>query len=310
MNPTEFVFKNLILKVRTGSHLYGTSTPASDEDFVGICVPPKDYVIGLYNFEQYADNTKKSNESRRNNKEDRDFTIHSLKKYVALAKDNNPNILELLFVKDNNIEFINDIGKDLLAHKHLFPSQKSYYTMKGYAFSQKQKLITKRERLEDFRNALMEVNDLAPSTLSERLVVGTGKNHWKTYEAGTDVNVVKNDIETILSEYGQRIDYIIKYGYDVKFASHLIRLLFEAKEILSTGELSFPLHDRQEILHVKQGFYTLEEVLKRSDELEKEVDLAFANTKLPHTSDLKTINDYLVDALSNFWAKEEVVNKR
>ena len=43
---------NRILEIRSGSHLYGTNTPESDEDFVGIFMPPKEYVYGLKSVEE------------------------------------------------------------------------------------------------------------------------------------------------------------------------------------------------------------------------------------------------------------------
>ena len=76
-----FANENLILKISAGSYLYGTNTEKSDKDYIGICIPPEDYVIGLYNFEQYKYDTKKSNEHRLNNKDDVDYTIYSLKKF-------------------------------------------------------------------------------------------------------------------------------------------------------------------------------------------------------------------------------------
>lgn len=309
MDAKEFAFKNLILKVETGSHLYGTSTVDSDKDFTGICIPPQDCVLGLYTFDQYIGGTKSSSEQRRNTKDDTDITIHSLKKYISLAKDNNPNILELLFSPRSTISFINVFGERLLANRHLFPSQKSYYTMKGYAFSQKQKLITKRERLEAFREALLKLEELKANhegELTEKIVVGPSSLPWKVYEKGTTVDWTLLNIKELLAAYGQRIEYVVKYGYDVKFASHLIRLLYEAKEILETGVLEFPLRNRQEILDIKTGKYTLDEVLARSEELEKEVDEIFKTTKLPHTNDMKAISDFLVDMLKDYWYAEYV----
>lgn len=35
-----------VLLVRHGSHAYGTNTPASDEDFKGVAIPPKEYFLG------------------------------------------------------------------------------------------------------------------------------------------------------------------------------------------------------------------------------------------------------------------------
>ena len=39
MEEREMALNNLILKIRAGSHLYGTNTIDSDEDYIGIFLP-------------------------------------------------------------------------------------------------------------------------------------------------------------------------------------------------------------------------------------------------------------------------------
>jgi len=139
----EFWETRLILKCYAGSYSYGTNTPESDEDFRGICIPPKNFLLGLDNFEQKEFN-------------DRDEVIYSLKKFVKLALDNNPNILDVLFVEPNHIVFINEFGKELRDLRYEFLSKKVYKTYGGYAYSQLKRLThigknAKGKRLDDIR---------------------------------------------------------------------------------------------------------------------------------------------------------------
>lgn len=130
----------LILKALRGSITYGTNiTPRmakehdlkpSDRDEVGICIPPKEYVIGLQNFEQH---------------EEGEYTVFGLKKYLKLAADCNPNILEPLFLAENHYLYVSPLGKKLLENRHLFLSKKAKHTYTGYAYSQIKRLNTKLE---------------------------------------------------------------------------------------------------------------------------------------------------------------------
>ena len=43
---------NMILKFRVGSHLYGTNTPESDEDFSGVFMPHENTVFGFERAEE------------------------------------------------------------------------------------------------------------------------------------------------------------------------------------------------------------------------------------------------------------------
>ena len=84
--------RKVLLKIKTGSHLYGTVTPQSDEDFVGIFIPNAEDLLGIHRVEEFDLSTKKSNETRRNNENDVDTTYYSIQKYIRLLLQNNPNI--------------------------------------------------------------------------------------------------------------------------------------------------------------------------------------------------------------------------
>ena len=237
---------NLIYKIRTGSHLYGTSTEESDEDFIGIFIPPKDYVMGVKRCEQVILSTKTS-QSARNSKGDIDYTVYCLIKFIHLAIGSNPNIIELFFVEHPCLLYCNEFGRRLKEAYPLFISKKAYHTFKGYAYSQRKKLEIKKEHM-------------------------TGRKELAT-----------------------------KFGFDVKFGSHLLRLLLECLQLLTEGRLTFPLSQNNLVKDVKLGKYDLEWVLNKAEELEKLVDLAYVNSKLQHTANIEKINELQISLLEDYW---------
>lgn len=129
---------NLILKVKHGSHAYGLNTPESDIDYKAICIEPFEYILSFINkFEQLEEHASKGF--------DGDQTIFSLKKFMPLAANNNPNCIEILFVEPEDIVYINDFGKELILIREKFLSKKSYFTFGSYAKSQLKRLENHRK---------------------------------------------------------------------------------------------------------------------------------------------------------------------
>jgi predicted nucleotidyltransferase len=227
----DFLASRLILKALSGSHAYGTNTHESDTDYRGICIPPVDYLLGLHEFE--ARHT-----------ENPDEVIYSLKKFVILALQNNPNILDTLFVNDDKILFINEFGRELRSLANEFLSKRVYKTYGGYAKAQ----------LEGMMNR------------------GGKGNH------------------------GVRADLIAKIGYDSKHALHLVRLLRMGIEILETGKVIVLRPDAQELLAIKRGEYTKDQILRMAASLEERLNEAYDHTHLPDEPNTPKIEAWLISA--------------
>lgn len=135
----------------TGSHLYGTSTPASDHDYEGIFIGTPEYEIGMKSCDEV--NFSTGNHNEKNTKDDIDCKLYSLKKYFSLAQNNNPNKVEYFFVPDDLFVYRNDkYWKQIVDNKDLFLSLKIKHSFGGYAHAQKKKLLTKKKRLDELRS--------------------------------------------------------------------------------------------------------------------------------------------------------------
>lgn len=132
-----WLYNRTIFLTVAGSYAYGTNIKGSDVDVRGVCVPPKEIVLGFnQNFEQ-------------TDQIDPDLVIYGLRKFMFLAANCNPNIIELLFTDPKFHLIKTDVGQKLLDHRHLFLSTKAKHTFSGYAISQLKRMKTHRAWLLD-----------------------------------------------------------------------------------------------------------------------------------------------------------------
>jgi len=113
----------IIYKVIAGSKAYGLDLPTSDTDIRGIFMLPNEYLLGNIKCEQVNDTTN-------------DIVYYELNRFIHLLKENNPNIIENLFVPSDKILF-NSHKMDILYNaKEKFLTTKCRNTFGGYSISQ------------------------------------------------------------------------------------------------------------------------------------------------------------------------------
>lgn len=94
-----------------------------------------------------------------------------------------------------------------------------------------------------------------------------------------------------------------KYGYDTKNAATLLRLLRQGIEVLETNEVQvFREKDRNFLIDVKTGKYSLNEIKNIAESEFKEIDKAFENSTMQMENNKFKINELLVNIL-----KEELL---
>lgn len=71
-----------------------------------------------------------------------------------------------------------------------------------------------------------------------------------------------------------------KYGYDSKHALHLVRLLKMCREIALTGEVIVKRPDAEELLEIRNGKLTYEELVEWADKEDAAMEELYANSKL------------------------------
>lgn len=308
-----FEFGKVILKTRVGSHLYGLNRPDSDEDFVSVFIPHPEYLLGLKNVEEVDRSTKSSKTDRRNTEEDKDDKSYALAKFVRLLFQNNPNVLELLFTNYDNMISATPEFKELQANYHRIVSKEAYKRFMGYAYEQRKKLEVKANRYKglveavdwletchsfSIRESTAKMSEQIASFLNETVKHYKGlKGNTESFHVGLPVKTVYEKLRDERDKYGWRVktDSFDKLAYDIKFGYHLIRLMVEAEELITTGRLFFPIRDNEDIIRVRNGDVELDELYHMYDERKARVDRLFETCDLRKSADWKWANKYVYD---------------
>jgi len=290
-DPTQF----LIFEGLAGSKLYGTDTQESDVDSRGVCIPPMEVLLDPFQ----SFNVKDSFDGE-------DRAIYDLGKFMSLCADNNPNILELLFVPEDKTLYKDSRWDVLVENRHLFLSKNIKHRFLGYAFSQLEAIKRHREwflnppdhkptRIEyglgqtplvsegNLQNVLSVPAYLFQSEHQAELLAERAyrddKKKWDNYKMWQEKrNPKRKGTEE-------------RYGYDTKYASHLFRLMSEGEELLMTGELHFPLANAEWLLAIKQGLYEYEEILEMAESMESNFELFYNQSDLPNTPNRNALKE-------------------
>jgi uncharacterized protein len=91
-----------------------------------------------------------------------------------------------------------------------------------------------------------------------------------------------------------------KFGYDCKNSAHCLRILRMGVEFLKEGELHVFREDAPQLMEVKKGMWTLDQVKAEADRQFKRIDEAYDTCQLPKMPDRKKVNELLMD-MSRMW---------
>lgn len=270
---------DIIFETLAGSNLYGTNTPLSDKDYRGVCLQPIDSLIGLQPFEQYE--IKKPD----------DRTIYGLNKFIILAKDCNPNIVEILFAPTSGSTNIvmTDTWKKILEIKEAFISKKAKHTFSGYAYAQLARIKTHYEYMtgkipdnvtpEEFGGYKNDKGNFVWPSGIEQNTYSNAHNKYTNYLSWLkNRNPIRHELEE-------------KYKYDTKHGLHLVRLISEGEELLRDHKITLPRPDAKFLLEILNGRFTYEEIVEYAEAGDKRLQEIHDNCTLPFSSDFNTIHE-------------------
>jgi len=357
MNFQSLLKTNMLVKHLAGSHAYGTAMETSDTDYRGLFYVSEDSIISpWFNVDQITDPSEE------------DTVYYELRKFMKLLVVQNPNIIETLWVKDEDVIFRTPVYDYLRANRELLLSSKVAFTYSGYASAQIKRIkghnkwlnnpmpkerprqdsflklihnYTKRKmfkfdiqsfnegymlvpcgndiygiyekrdkRISDVDGNILSVqNDFTFSSLHDQIEENnlkktiplllvkycreeykTAVTKWKQYwDWKTNRNVKRNELEQ-------------QYGYDTKHALHLVRLMRMAKEILTTGIVNVYRADADELLAIRNGSMTYDDLIKWSDDIDNKIrNKYYKETSLRKQVNIKKATEILLKAYHMCW---------
>ena len=103
-----------------------------------------------------------------------------------------------------------------------------------------------------------------------------------------------------------RDELVQKFGYDTKFAMHMLRLGYQGIEYLQTGKLTMPMNEpeRSYLFDVRQGGYDMQHVLTRAGELERELKDLLDTSPLPEEPDTAQVDEWMVRIYIRAWSAD------
>ena len=121
------------------------------------------------------------------------------------------------------------------------------------------------------------------------------KGAWHKFKGYAYSQVHKMEIKTP-AEGSKRQELIEKFGLDVKFAYHVVRLLDEVEQILVEGDIDLQ-RNREQLKAIRRGDWTADQVRDHFARKEKELETAYTQSRLPHGPDEAKIKRLLLDCL-------------
>jgi predicted nucleotidyltransferase len=121
---------NTVMLAYMGSHSHGTfipgtdCNPLNDLDLMGVCVAPVESYLGLGNFEQMI-----------HKEVEWDIAVFEIRKFTRLLLSQNPNVLELLWLKDD-LYVHDNIQRQYIKKREIFSSKLAHKTFIGFTHSQ------------------------------------------------------------------------------------------------------------------------------------------------------------------------------
>lgn len=149
IHPPSWLPSSVQLLVKMGSHAYGCATDDSDIDLYGFAIPPlgdllphvRGEILGfgkqLKKFEQYGE------DHIQHDGLDYDINIYNVTKFFQLCMQNNPNMIDALFVPEDCVVGSTPLGDMVRWERRKFLHKGCYHKFLGYAHSQLKKIKNK-----------------------------------------------------------------------------------------------------------------------------------------------------------------------
>jgi len=314
INPPHFLIHNCHYEVMMGSVAYAVNEDTSDMDVYGFCIPPKDVIfphlkgeiLGFgkqtNRFEQYQQHHIFDKELKRKY----DVQIYNIVKYFQLIMENNPNLVDSLFVPHRCVLHITKVGGMVRDERKSFLHKGSWHKFKGYAYSQMHKMDNKDlKTLVELCNkyGIDEENLTDYVILENPELLKISDPQEQTFFQGIYKSCTKDE------KLSGRFSSVKKFGYDVKFAYHVVRLLNEVEQIMIEGDIDLE-RNKEQLKSIRRGEWKIEDIREYFSKKEKELETIYLSSKLPYGPNEGKIKELLISCLEQHYGSlDQVIAK-
>lgn len=268
----------------SGSLLHGTITPTSDLDIKGIYLPYKNNLLNgkhtpTINIKGVSYDGLPV-----------DFEVWSLQYLKHLVKSGDSNIIDTLFSQTYTDAILYADDRYLKTFNLIFIKEHILFNnmtgIVGYCLDQAEKYNVKISTLKTLKE-ILEIVEEFPCTEDTKFSTVFSKLPQKSHVYITDINgcifynvfgksyqntiklqAFKNAIQNRISAYGKRShEAFNNNSADWKSLAHAYRAGLEYYEILTTGKITFPLKECNELLNIKLGNSDFEKTKLKIEEI-------------------------------------------
>lgn len=297
-----------IIKMKFGSHVYGTATEHSDTDYKAVFIPPAQDLIYGNPLEAIVTNTKQD-QTLKNGAADVDSEYYSLKKYMKLLLEGQTVAIDMFFTPEEFYQGnVTGIWMDIQRMKPDW-LHKSITPFVGYCMRQAAKYGVKGSRVAAARKAMDffgekethlklssfwdEIVDHFSHTEHCSIIMSTLRGNPMAEVRMLDVcdRKVQEHIKAVdaykiyqkvFKEYGARaLQAETNEGVDWKAMSHAVRIADQAIELLKTENIIFPRHNADYLLKIKKGQLQYKDVADHLEQLLLDLQQAQQDSMLP-----------------------------
>lgn len=292
---------NICYLTLAGSKSYGTNNENSDTDIRGFYLETKEQLFGLTKYStEYTDS-------------ENDTVLYSFKKFLHLLSNCNPNVIELLGTRNEDVLYMTALSREMRMNAEMFLSKRAYVTFGGYAVQQLRRLQNALSRTDNKlkeEQLLKTLNQQIVENVDELSALGKYELHideeLKISANVKDIslrdflnsNAILNNTMRNFDKIGHRNNKKDENHLN-KHAMHLIRLYYMGIDILKNGVINTYREKEHDLLMtIRNGEMSFDKVFEMRDKLEVELQKAYEESKLPETADMNKINKFCIDVLN------------
>jgi len=309
---------NCMYLVLMGSEAYGVSSGDSDRDLYGYAIPPKHMVFPhmaghIFGFGEHP--AKPYNVWQKHHIRDGstqyDLAIYSIIRYVQLVMDNNPNMVDSLFVSRRCILHSTPVAELLRDKRDIFLHKGCWHKFKGYSYSQLAKAKGKGHKHLEALVALEDEWEIPRETTLEEAKAAYRMFCNEERLTGSFSHFERIPGET-LEEYCELYEKMVQasnraerckiHGWDTKFLYHVVRLMLECEQILQEGTLVLDEKGRREQMKaIRRGEWSIEVVEDFFQRKERYLENLYESSRLRYSPDSEAIKELLLTCLEQHY---------